>query len=108
MQSLALTAIGNIASEDICRDLSAEVEKLLFHSPYIRKKAIICGIRIIKKCPELLDNYIEKLDQLLQEKNHGVLLSAVTFMSEVSKQHKKHKVAFRKLIPHLINIVKGL
>lgn len=57
VQSLALTAVANIASEDICRDLSFDVEKLLQHSAYVRKKAALCAVRIIAKCPEVSVNY---------------------------------------------------
>lgn len=108
MQALALTAIANIASEDICRDLSVEVEKLLFHSPYVRKKAALCGVRVIKKCPDLIDNYVDKLDQLLNEKNHGVLLTTVTLVTEIVKTDKKYRVQFRKLIPMLVKMLKTL
>jgi AP-1 complex subunit gamma-1 len=108
VQALALTALANIASEDICRDLSAEVEKLLFHSPYIRKKAALCAVRIIKKCPDLIENYVDKLDQLLNEKNHGVLLTTTTLITEIVKTDKKYRVHFRKLIPTLLKLLKTL
>lgn len=38
---LALGTLGNIASVEVARDLTDEVEKLLEHSsPYIRKKVL--------------------------------------------------------------------
>lgn len=83
VQSLALSTIANISSSDIARDLSSEVEKLLFHAnPYVRKKAALCAVRIFRKVPELVENYVEKLPTLLTERSHGVLLTAVTLLIE--------------------------
>ena len=44
---LALTALGNICSAEMARDLSPEVERLLSQSAnaYVRKKAALCATR---------------------------------------------------------------
>ena len=64
---LACCSIGNISSAEICRDLSPEVEKLMVGSnPFVAKKAALCSIRILRKCPELVDTYIERCGTLLQ------------------------------------------
>ena len=53
---LALCALANISSPEIARALNKEVEKLMRNSnPYIRKKAALCAIRVIRKCPELAE-----------------------------------------------------
>jgi AP-1 complex subunit gamma-1 len=47
---LALCSLGNIASLEMARDLAQEVEKLLRSTnPYIRKKAALCAIRVVRK-----------------------------------------------------------
>lgn len=54
------------------RDLAVDVEKLIKTSnPYLKKKAILCAIRIIRKVPELMEIYVPSVRNLLNEKNHG-------------------------------------
>ncbi len=54
---------------------------------YIRKKATLAAVRIIGKCPELIENYIDKLDTLLsneqQQRNHAVLITSLTLITEI-------------------------
>lgn len=51
---------SNICSTDMARDLAPEVERLMRSaSAYVRKKAALCAVRIARKCPEILDAFIE-------------------------------------------------
>jgi AP-1 complex subunit gamma-1 len=55
------------------KDLAGEIEKLIKSSnAFIKKKAIICAIRIIKKVPELMEMFVPSVRNLLNEKNHGL------------------------------------
>jgi AP-1 complex subunit gamma-1 len=56
----------------MARDLAGEIEKLM-KSPnaYIRKKAILCAFRIIRRVPELMEIFLPATRSLLNEKNHG-------------------------------------
>lgn len=47
MVGLALCAVGNLATADMCRDLAMEVDKHLKagNSSNIRKKAALCTVR---------------------------------------------------------------
>lgn len=70
---LALCTLGAIASAEMARDLAAEIEKLM-KSPnaYIRKKAVLCAFRIIRRVPELMEIFLPATRSLLSEKNHGI------------------------------------
>ena len=99
---LALCTFADIASEEMARDLANEIEKLLGSSnTYIRKKvrsiyqfflcktlssnlqAALCALRVIKKVPDLADHFVSKSKNLLTDRNHGVLLSAITLVTEM-------------------------
>ncbi|XP_019421654.1 PREDICTED: AP-1 complex subunit gamma-2-like [Lupinus angustifolius] len=83
---LALCALGNICSAEMARDLAPEVERLLhFRDPNIRKKAALCSIRIIKKVPDLAENFVVPAISLLREKHHGVLITAVQLCTDLCK-----------------------
>ncbi|KAJ9095950.1 hypothetical protein QFC21_005312 [Naganishia friedmannii] len=81
---LALCTFANISSEEMSRDLCNEIEKLLGSSnTYIRKKAALCAIRVIRRVPDLMDHFLEKAKSLLHDRNHGVLLAGVTLVNEM-------------------------
>ncbi|KAG5001721.1 hypothetical protein JHK87_022793 [Glycine soja] len=83
---LALCALGNISSAEMARDLAPEVERLLhFRDPNIRKKAALCSARIIKKVPDLAENFVNPATALLREKHHGVLITGVQLCTELCK-----------------------
>ncbi|XVE92470.1 hypothetical protein REPUB_Repub01dG0099900 [Reevesia pubescens] len=94
---LALCALGNICSAEMARDLAPEVERLLqFRDPNIRKKAALCAIRIIKKVPDLAENFINPAASLLKEKHHGVLITGVQLCTDLCKVSSEALEYFRK------------
>ncbi|MBW0470138.1 hypothetical protein O181_009853 [Austropuccinia psidii MF-1] len=106
---LALCTFANISSEEMSRDLANEVEKLIGSSnTYIRKKAALCAMRIIKKVPELLDHFITKATSLLSDRNHGVLLCGVTLVTEMCGMDEQALQTFRKTVPLLVRHLKAL
>ena len=52
-------------------------------SAYIRKKAILTSIKIVKRVPEYIDEFMNKVSTCLEEKSHGVLLSCLAFLEHV-------------------------
>ncbi|CAN0925529.1 AP-1 complex subunit gamma-2 [Linum grandiflorum] len=94
---LALCALGNICSAEMARDLAPEVERLLqFRDPNIRKKAALCSVRIIKKVPDLAENFINPVAALLKEKHHGVLITGVQLCTDLCKVSPEALEYFRK------------
>ncbi|KAH7570252.1 hypothetical protein JRO89_XS05G0076500 [Xanthoceras sorbifolium] len=94
---LALCALGNICSAEMARDLAPEVERLLqFRDPNIRKKAALCSVRIIKKVPDLAENFINPTAALLKEKHHGVLITGIQLCTDLCKVSTEALEFFRK------------
>ncbi|KZV71540.1 Adaptor protein complex AP-1 gamma subunit [Peniophora sp. CONT] len=106
---LALCTFANIASEEMARDLVNEIEKLLGSSnTYIRKKAALCALRVIKKVPELADHFVAKAKNLLTDRNHGVLLTAITLVIDMVQADPACMDEFRGAVPLLVRHLKQL
>lgn len=96
---LALCALGAICSPEMCRDLAGEVERLIKSSSntYIKKKAILCAARIVRRVPELLDMFLPASRSLLNEKNHAVLVTGITLITEMCGQSNDTLTYFKKV-----------
>ncbi|OCF74754.1 AP-1 complex subunit gamma-1 [Kwoniella mangroviensis CBS 8886] len=106
---LALCTFANISSEEMSRDLANEIEKLLGSSnTYIRKKAALCALRIIRRVPDLMDHFITKAKMLIQDRNHGVLLAGITLITEMCEIDEKVCDEFRKATGYLVKHLKNL
>ena len=106
---LSLCSMGNICSAEMARDLSNEVEKFFRHqSAYIRKKAALCAIRVIRKVPELIEEFEKSVVLLLNDKNHAVLITAITLLIEMCKIDDKLIRQYRKLVPTIVRLLKNL
>ncbi|XP_064538324.1 AP-1 complex subunit gamma-1 isoform X3 [Drosophila montana] len=112
---LALCTLGAIASPEMARDLASEVERLM-KSPntYIRKKATLCAFRVIRRVPELMEIFLPATRSLLSEKNHGILITGVTLITEMCENssdtlmHFKKDSGNREIVPNLVRILKSL
>ncbi|KAI8615674.1 adaptin N terminal region-domain-containing protein [Chytriomyces sp. MP71] len=111
----ALCTLGNISSVEMARDLANDVEKLLASgNSFVRKKAALCAMRLIKKVPDLTENYQASLISLLQDKHHGVLLTIITLLIEMCHQNQNVTEELRNLIflrcsvPVLVRHLKNL
>lgn len=47
------------------------------------EQAALCALRVIKKVPDLTDHFTTKSKNLLTDRNHGVLLSSITLVTEM-------------------------
>lgn len=106
---LALCTFADIASEEMARDLANEIEKLLGSSnTYIRKKASLCALRVVRKVPDLADHFVSKGKNLLADRNHGVLLTAITLVTEMCQTDAACLEEFRNAVPLLVRHLKSL
>uniref|UniRef100_A0A672HSF2 AP-1 complex subunit gamma n=1 Tax=Salarias fasciatus TaxID=181472 RepID=A0A672HSF2_SALFA len=101
VQSLALCTLACMGSAEMCRDLAPEIDRLLRSSnSYIKKKAALCAVHIVRKVHDLGELFAPAARSLLSEKNHGVLHGAV-----VTHTHTHtHLIT----VPDLVQIMKGL
>ncbi|EHK15161.1 uncharacterized protein TRIVIDRAFT_81420 [Trichoderma virens Gv29-8] len=112
---LALCTLGNIASDEMSRDLFPEIENLISTAnPYIRRKAALCAMRICRKVPDLQEHFIEKATALLSDRNHGVLLCGLTLVTSLCEADEEEGgeegmvEKFRAFVPGLVKTLKGL
>jgi len=119
---LALVAIGNLATADMSRDLAPEVDKHL-KSPlsYLRKKACLAMARCLNKCPDMVEDFVERVSSLLKDKSHGVLITVVQLMTQVLMIDYQNALeededpfdtdcrkAFLRLVPYLCKMLRNL
>ncbi|XP_032199754.1 AP-1 complex subunit gamma-like 2 isoform X1 [Mustela erminea] len=106
VQGLALCTLSTVGSAEMCRDLATEVEKLLLQpGPYVRKKAVLTAVHIIRKVPELSNIFLPPCAQLLHERHHGVLLGTITLITELCERSPAALKHFRKVVPQLVQIL---
>jgi len=131
---LALCAIGNLATADMSRDLIPEVDKhLSSNKPYLRKKACLAMSRCLTKCPEMIDDFVDRVVGLLNDRTHGVLITVLQLMTRVLVMDMEYRdgegggdggtatdvvttttsssscrKAFLKLVPALVKLLRNL
>lgn len=107
--ALGLTSIAEISTEDMCRELYTEVKKLMKStSSYIKKKAILSAIRIIRNIPDTIDDFMEVIDTLINEHSHSITLATMTLIEEIIKIEPERVKTFRKYSKIMIKILKNL
>lgn len=106
---LALSAMANVGSAGMARDLAPDIEQLL-SSPntYIRKKAALCAVRIVRKVPEMAERYSTKVQGLLRDKNHGVLITGLQLLLELCELDHSYISMFKPAVPVLVALLKNL
>ncbi|XP_068953980.1 AP-1 complex subunit gamma-like 2 isoform X2 [Petaurus breviceps papuanus] len=109
VQGLALCTLSTMGSAEMCRDLANEVERLLLRpSPYVRKKAVLAAVHMIRKVPELSDIFLPPCTQLLHERHHGILMGTITLITELCERNPNALTHFREVVPQLVKILRTL
>ena len=63
-------------------------------------QASLCALRVIRKVPDLSDHFIAKAKNLLADRNHGVLLTAITLVTEMCQTDAACLEEFRNVITY--------
>ena len=115
---LALCTIGNLATTDMSRDLAPEVDKhLKSQNPYLRKKACLAMSRCLTKCPDMVEDFVDRVVTLLKDRSHGVLITIIQLMTQVlllenetveDESEKVVRPAFLRLVPSLVKLLRNL
>lgn len=107
--ALSLTAVGNIASPDMARDLVMDIDRhLRGENEYLRKKAALASIRVFRQVPELVEDFTDSIHALLRSKNHGVLLCGVQLITEILLLDDGNRKYFTDLVPTLVRELRNL
>ena len=109
IQALSLIAIGNLSTQDMARDLASDVERILKgNNPYLKKKAALATIRLLKKEPDLIEHMAECIHPLLKEKSHGTLITAIQLIIDILDIHPDLTTQYAEYGNTLARILKGL
>ena len=113
IQALALNAIGDVCTPDMCREVSMEVANIIQNTedPNVKKRAACAGVIIIKNCPEMMESYIDKIPTLLEDRTHSVCLSGIYLVLEMISKNpsviekiKKYHSMFVKYEKSLLSV----
>ena len=113
IQALALNAVGDVCTPDMCREISMEVANIIQNSQdsNVKKRAACAGVVIIKNCPEMIDSYIDKIPLLLEDRTHSVCLSGIYLVLEminirpnIIEKIKKYHSMFVKYEKSLLSV----
>lgn len=107
--SLAVSTVANISTPEMCRDLYKDIIALLGHSSsFVRKKACMAATRIIQKCPDLIDDFIGKVDNLMEDRSHGVLIGSVVLSTAILHSDKSYMEQIKRHTSTLVKVLKNL
>ena len=113
IQALALNAVGDVCTPDMCREISMEVSNIIQNTEdsNVKKKAACAAVIIIKNCPEMMDSYIDKIPLLLEDRTHSVCLSGIYLVLEMINKNpsivdkiKKYHSMFVKYEKSLLSV----
>ncbi|EER06713.1 AP-1 complex subunit gamma-1, putative [Perkinsus marinus ATCC 50983] len=97
---LALCALANIGSTEMCMSLSREVgRRRSCGNPYVQKKAVLCALRIVRKVRAHAGS----------SGSHGVLLSALSLIDYLLKTNPEvYRQELAYVQPTLVKLLRSL
>ena len=107
--AIALNAVGEICTPFMCRELQPEIVKLMNNpNPYIKKKAALACCKVIRKCPEFLEQISDKLGTYFEDKNHGVLLCGLSLACLIFKKDDSIVEKYKKYLKSMVKYLRNL
>lgn len=111
VQCLALAFIANVASQEICRAVASEVQKtILTGIPAVMKRAGMAIVRIVRKNPELADQFKNSVQKLLNHGSHGVIIAGMNMAIAMMESEPRlvelwsqFVMPFTKILKNLVN-----
>lgn len=74
---------------------------------FVKKKAALAAIKIVKKLPDTAEDFVDKVEILMEDRHHGVLLSTLSLVEVLIKQNAEYKNKFKKYFTSMIRVLKG-
>lgn len=65
-------------------------------------------VRVLKKNPELIEQFIDKAGELVHDKNHAVMLSGVTLMLQICALDASALDKYRPMVPTLCKVLRSM
>ena len=65
-------------------------------------------MRVVRKVPDLMEVFVPTTRQLLNEKNHGVLLTGVCLVTEMCRVNPDSLQHFRRVSTNLIDVISSM
>jgi AP-1 complex subunit gamma-1 len=107
--ALGLTAIAEVSTADMCRELYPTVKKLMSsNSPYIRQRACLATIRIIRSIPDCIEDFLEVIEACIKDSHQSVQMACITLCNEICKTEPSIVKKFKKHVGQLIKTLKSL
>ena len=104
VMSIALSAFANIAGKEMSRDLNTEIEKHM-SDPKLQKLACICAIRMIRKVPDMIEQILPRIPQILKQacssSSHPPVITLLELMTEMATKNEFAKEKLCELVPLL-------
>ncbi|GMM45263.1 Apl4 protein [Pichia kluyveri] len=106
---LALCTLGNVANYELANDLYPNIENLINSNKlYIKKKAVVVASALVEKDSNLGEIFLPYLNDLLNNKNHSVLLSSCALIESIYNNNEILRNDLIKLIPKILSHLKLL
>lgn len=106
---LALDLLANIGSPELCRSLASDVQKVLqSEDHFLRKRAAMSVVRIVKKIPEFTETFQPHVHHLLNDPSRSVVLAGVGMVVTMLKVQPDLARSWAKFTPAFVKILRSL